>query len=94
MTATPQLDRRGLLRLGAASSLGFALSPIGAAGPLLARAVARPRFAADPFTLGVASGDPDAGGVVLWTRLAPRPLECERMSGAHACATTLSPYVV
>jgi alkaline phosphatase D len=28
----------------------------------------------DPFTLGVASGDPDASSVVLWTRLAPDPL--------------------
>jgi alkaline phosphatase D len=27
-----------------------------------------------PFTLGVASGDPAPGGVVLWTRLAPQPL--------------------
>jgi alkaline phosphatase D len=27
-----------------------------------------------PFTLGVASGDPTADGVVLWTRLAPEPL--------------------
>ncbi|TQS42141.1 alkaline phosphatase D family protein [Cryptosporangium phraense] len=27
------------------------------------------------FTLGVASGDPLPDGVVLWTRLAPRPLE-------------------
>jgi alkaline phosphatase D len=32
-------------------------------------------FAADPFSLGVASGDPAPRGVVLWTRLAPRPLE-------------------
>jgi alkaline phosphatase D len=32
------------------------------------------RFASDPFTLGVASGDPTADGVVLWTRLAPDPL--------------------
>jgi alkaline phosphatase D len=29
---------------------------------------------ADPFTLGVASGDPDPVSVVLWTRLAPDPL--------------------
>ena len=29
----------------------------------------------DPFTLGVASGDPTPTGVVLWTRLAPRPLD-------------------
>lgn len=29
---------------------------------------------ADPFTLGIASGDPTPEGVVLWTRLAPDPL--------------------
>ncbi|MGH8910317.1 MAG: alkaline phosphatase D family protein [Egibacteraceae bacterium] len=28
-----------------------------------------------PFTLGVASGEPEPFGVVLWTRLAPQPLE-------------------
>ncbi|MFM7868505.1 MAG: alkaline phosphatase, partial [Planctomycetaceae bacterium] len=28
------------------------------------------RFADNPFTLGVASGDPSSDGVVLWTRLA------------------------
>ncbi len=32
------------------------------------------RLADDPFTLGVASGDPSPSGVVLWTRLAPDPL--------------------
>lgn len=45
--------------------------------PLLATqatAVARTTFAAEPFALGVASGDPDATSVVLWTRLAPKPL--------------------
>lgn len=31
-------------------------------------------FASNPFALGVASGDPTPRGVVLWTRLAPRPL--------------------
>ena len=36
---------------------------------------ARVSFPADPFQLGVASGDPDAHSVVLWTRLCPRPLE-------------------
>ncbi|QEG00456.1 Alkaline phosphatase D precursor [Stieleria maiorica] len=29
----------------------------------------------NPFTLGIASGDPDHRGVVLWTRLAPDPLQ-------------------
>lgn len=47
--------------------------------PLLGRrtlaAVHKPRFASDPFRVGIASGDPTAQGVVLWTRLAPRPLE-------------------
>jgi len=32
-------------------------------------------FASDPFTLGVASGDPDATSVVLWTRLVPAPMQ-------------------
>jgi alkaline phosphatase D len=31
-------------------------------------------LSADPFTLGVASGDPTPRSVVLWTRLAPDPL--------------------
>jgi alkaline phosphatase D len=33
------------------------------------------RLTGDPFTLGVASGDPQADRVILWTRLAPAPLE-------------------
>lgn len=32
-------------------------------------------FSSTPFTLGVASGDPDHEGMVLWTKLAPEPLE-------------------
>ena len=53
-----------------------------AAAPTDWRVVLRPRFADDPFTLGVASGDPTATGAVLWTRLAPRPYEIEGgMSG-------------
>src|SRR5688500_14570899 len=48
----------------------------------------RPRFADDPFTLGVASGDPTATGAVLWTRLAPRPLEPEGgMDGQRTAVT-------
>ncbi|ALE73101.1 alkaline phosphatase [Pseudonocardia sp. EC080610-09] len=59
----PRLPRRTVL-LGA---LGGALS--GALPGVVPRAPALP----DPFTLGVASGDPAPDGVVLWTRLAPRP---------------------
>lgn len=34
-----------------------------------------PGLTTDPFTLGVASGDPDTTSVILWTRLAPDPLQ-------------------
>lgn len=30
-----------------------------------------------PFTLGVASGEPTPDGIVLWTRLAPKPFEAD-----------------
>jgi alkaline phosphatase D len=43
--------------------------------PNVWRVTTRPRLADDPFRLGVASGDPTSSGGVLWTRLAPRPLE-------------------
>jgi alkaline phosphatase D len=39
-----------------------------------ARAWGRPRWQGNPFSLGLASGDPTDDGVVLWTRLAPDPL--------------------
>ena len=41
---------------------------------------------ADPFTLGVASGDPAPDGVVIWTRLAPRPLADDGLGGMPARA--------
>jgi alkaline phosphatase D len=44
-----------------------------------------PGVSADPFTLGVASGDPDGSSVVLWTRLAPVPDRGDGgMAGADA----------
>ena len=38
------------------------------------RVIAQPRFTQNPFSLGVASGYPQSDSVVLWTRLAPDPL--------------------
>ena len=38
---------------------------------------------ANPFTLGIASGDPKSDGVVLWTRLAPDPLNGGGMKDAN-----------
>lgn len=67
---TPRISRRTFL--GATTSLAAAaLWSTRASGVVLQR----PRLGDDPFQLGVASGDPAPDGFVLWTRLAPRPLE-------------------
>ena len=52
------ITRRSFLQALAAASVSPALP-----------ACAQPRFARDPFALGVASGYPHPGGMVLWTRL-------------------------
>jgi alkaline phosphatase D len=68
------LGRRSLLRAFGATTV---LAAFGGTAPL-DRSRPRPvRFPSDPFTLGVASGDPTASGVVLWTRLAPEPLRAD-----------------
>lgn len=67
LTAHGLRRRELLLRAATLAAAGFVQ-------PLAGCAVQRPRFASDPFTLGVASGAPRADGVVLWTRLAPEPL--------------------
>ncbi|MBO0828296.1 MAG: alkaline phosphatase D family protein [Streptosporangiales bacterium] len=69
----PVLTRRRLLAAaaGSAAALAFALDR-----PTRADAeVTGGSFSSDPFRLGVASGDPLETGVVIWTRLAPRPFE-------------------
>jgi len=63
-----ELTRRGFVTASAAALAWTASGCRTTGGP-------RPRFERDPFTLGVASGSPLADGVVLWTRLAPAPLE-------------------
>ncbi|GAA2252619.1 alkaline phosphatase D family protein [Streptomyces amakusaensis] len=65
------LPRRRLVG-GAAAALAFG---IGLPGSAHAAEADAKRLAANPFTLGVASGDPKPDSVLLWTRLAPRPLE-------------------
>ena len=42
----------------------------------------RPPDVSRLFTLGVASGDPHASGVVLWTRIAPEPLADSQLKDA------------
>lgn len=71
-TSVPSsIDRRRFLHhtwTGVAGALSLALLP--GQGLFAAR-----RFGVNPFMLGVASGDPTSDGVVLWTRLAPKPAE-------------------
>lgn len=72
--AAPALGRRRFLRdtLGIAGVLTLPGAPA-----VFTHALNAP----DPFTLGVASGDPDPQGVVLWTRLAPTPLADDGLGG-------------
>ena len=66
MSPFESLSRRGLLLgLGAGGAMA-------GSGRL---ALADPVFAEYPFQLGIAAGDPAPDGFVIWTRLAPRPLE-------------------
>ena len=58
------LTRRYFLATGAVAFVG---------APAILRAQARWR--GNPFSLGIASGDPAPDGFVIWTRLAPQPLE-------------------
>ena len=53
-------------------------------GGTAACSTARARPFADPFTLGVASGDPSTDGAVIWTRLAPEPLADDGLGGMPA----------
>src|SRR5262245_1694163 len=65
-----RFSRRELMKLA------WMLGAAAVAPPVFTRRlIAQPIFDAYPFTLGVASGDPLPDGVVLWTRLAPKPLE-------------------
>ena len=72
-----RFDRRRFLQ--ALSALGVS-SPL---GPAFAQLQPKPRFAADPFSLGVASGYPLPGGFVLWTRLAPVPVRLPLPPAEH-----------
>jgi alkaline phosphatase D len=82
--AAPDLGRRSLLRLAAAHGLAGAgaLAADGCAwqattdrGHVGAAAEPPPLLRANPFSLGVASGEPRPDGFVIWTRLLPDPAD-------------------
>src|SRR5262249_20213340 len=64
------VNRRMLLRGLGASALVTA-----SAVPFASDVWGAPVFSAYPFSLGVACGDPALDGFVIWTKIAPRPLE-------------------
>ncbi|ASK63808.1 alkaline phosphatase [Virgibacillus phasianinus] len=68
------VDRRGFLQRAvkiASISLGMVIAQ--SMGGI--KIEAEEKFSSYPFSLGIASGDPLPDGIVLWTRLAPKPLE-------------------
>jgi alkaline phosphatase D len=77
-------SRRDFLRLGLRYSASLASALAMGGLPALAHAAARRpgSLPADPFTLGVASGDPLPDSVVLWTRLAEEVLQEAGLVGA------------
>ncbi len=75
-----QLDDAVRHEGGISRRLFLAYSAALAATPTLSLRAANkpkgpPKFKADPFSLGIASGDPSDDGFALWTRLAPQPLD-------------------
>lgn len=68
--ALSRLSRRELL------NIAWKLGAAAVAVPRLeSRTLAQMAFVEYPFTMGVASGDPLPTGVILWTRLAPKPTD-------------------
>ncbi|MFD0888149.1 PhoD-like phosphatase N-terminal domain-containing protein, partial [Streptosporangium algeriense] len=80
MEQTP--SRRVFLSVAATGVGGLLLTGAGLA-PTGNRTTSR-TLRRDPFTLGIASGDPSPDGVVLWTRLAPDPLGPQGLGGMPA----------
>lgn len=78
MLAIDQLRRAVRYQGGISRRLFLAYTSTLSSVPFLghvASADEAPDFRSDPFTLGVASGDPDHQSIVLWTRLATQPLQ-------------------
>jgi alkaline phosphatase D len=75
--AAHHLGRRRFLTVtGAAAALAFSVN-LPTAGTASAAELDAARITEDPFTLGIASGDPLPGSVLLWTRLAPAPYQAD-----------------
>lgn len=76
------ISRRTLV-LGGLAAAG--VGTVGVRSAVIAATAAVPY----PFQLGIASGDPDASSVVLWTRLAPSPLNADGLGGMGTADVTV-----
>ena len=65
-------NRRQFMRTTGAASIA---ATVGLSGQTSAALNDAGEFESDPYSLGVASGDPLPDSVVLWTRLVPEPME-------------------
>src|SRR5262245_8648610 len=73
-----RLSRRELLNIAWKLGAAAVLQPLAST-----MTWAQPIFKTYPFSVGVASGDPWADSVVLWTRLAPEPHDGGGMPAAN-----------
>jgi alkaline phosphatase D len=78
-------DRREFLGVSGISAVALAFDQVHKPAVTV---TSTPRFRQNPFSLGVASGDPLPDSVVLWTRLAPEPLDS--FGGMDAVAVPVS----
>src|SRR5690349_10651202 len=78
---TSHLSRRQFVGRG---GLGLAAIMLGTGALPTERSYASAWLPDDPYSLGIASGDPRHEGVVLWTRLAPDPLAEDGLGGMPA----------
>lgn len=69
-SSIPRFNRRSFALGMTAAGLHFT-SEIGATPAAISGA----DIDSNPFTLGVASGEPEPDGIVIWTRIAPKPFE-------------------
>lgn len=72
----PTVNRRQFIKAGTIITLagsGISRTDLAAAKEIHGKGP----VGSDPFTLGVTSGDPLPDSVVLWTRLAPKPLQAD-----------------
>ncbi|GHA54583.1 alkaline phosphatase D family protein [Streptomyces purpurascens] len=86
--AAPHVARRRFLTVTAAAAMLAFTTNRPARGATAAPELDAARVSDDPFTLGVASGDPLPDSVLIWTRLAPEPFTADGGLGQERVAVS------